>query len=63
MLSSTNFANFTKKTANFTISNFVFCLNAIMILEKQTTLLIGLRKEGGECLDAITSVLCNTAKS
>ena len=24
MLSSTNFANFTKKTANFTISNFIF---------------------------------------
>ena len=48
MLSRANFANFTKKTANFTISNFIFCLNAIMILEKQTTLLIGLRKEGGE---------------
>ena len=48
MLSSTNFANFTKKTANFTISNFIFCLNAIIILEKQTTLLIGLRKGVGE---------------
>ena len=48
MLSSTNFANFTKKTANFTISNFIFCLNAITILKKQTTLLIGLRKEVGE---------------
>ena len=48
MLSSTNFANFTKKTANFTISNFIFYLNAIIILEKQTPLLIGLRKEVGE---------------
>lgn len=48
MLSSTNFANFTKKTTNFTISNFIFYLNAIIILEKQTTLLIGLRKEVGE---------------
>lgn len=48
MLSSTNFANFTKKTANFTISKFNFYLNAIIILEKQTTLLIGLRKEVGE---------------
>ena len=34
MLSSTNFANFTKKTANFTISNFILYLNAIIILEK-----------------------------
>ena len=33
MLSSTNFANFTKKTANFTISNFIPYLNAIIILE------------------------------
>ena len=48
MLSNPKFTNFTKKTANFTISNFIFCLNAIIILEKQTTLLIGLRKEGGE---------------
>lgn len=48
MLSSTNFANFTKKTANFTISNFISYLNAIITLEKQTTLLIGLRKEVGE---------------
>ena len=35
MLSSTNFANFTKKTANFTISNFIFYLNAILILENK----------------------------
>ena len=48
MMSITNFANFTKKTANFTISNFIFYLNAMIILEKQTTLLIGLRKEVGE---------------
>jgi len=48
MLSSTNFANFTKKTANFTISNFILYLNAIIILEKQTTLLIGPRKEVGK---------------
>ena len=48
MLSSTNFANFTKKTSNFTISNFIFYLNAIIILEKQTPLLIELGKEVGE---------------
>ena len=35
MLSSTNFANFTKKTANFTIFNFIFYLNAIIIFRKQ----------------------------
>ena len=39
MLSSTNFANFTKKTANFTISNFICSLNAIIIFEKQSLLL------------------------
>lgn len=48
MLSSTNFANFTKKTANFTIFNFILYLNAIIILEKQTPLLIGPGKEVGE---------------